>query len=57
MSTGTSAPPMGSTKITPRTSDSTTMMMSSAVLPVTNVAMATPTMATPTTALMICWAG
>ena len=57
MSTGTSAPPMGSTKMTPSTRDSTAVTTSSGTLEVTSVATARPTMATPTTALMTCWAG
>ena len=57
MRTGTSAPPMGSTKMTPRTSDSTAVATSRGTLPVTSVPMASATMATPTSALITCWAG
>ncbi len=57
MRTGTSAPPMGSTKMTPRTSDRTAVATSRGTLPVTRVAMASAAIATPTTALITCWAG
>ena len=52
MSTGTSAPPMGRTKITPSTSASRAVATSRGTLAVTTVATASPTMATPTMALM-----
>ncbi len=45
MSTGVSAPPMGSTKMTPRTSDSTSTTTSTAVLAVTTVTTSRATMA------------
>ena len=40
ISTGTSAPPMGRTKMTPRTSDSTAVMTIKVTLPVSSVARA-----------------
>ncbi len=57
MSTGVSAPPMGSTKIAPRTSDSTSTMTSTVVLAVTTVTTSRATMASPMAALIGCWAG
>ncbi len=55
--TGTSAPPMGSTKITPSTSDSPRMIQTNAMFPVTSARMIITAMATPTSALMTCWPG
>ena len=57
MSTGVSAPPMGSTKIAPSASDSTSTMTSTVVLAVTTVTTSRATMATPMAALMGCWPG
>ncbi len=57
MSTGVSAPPMGRTKIAPRTSDSTNTITSTVVLAVTTVTTSSATMAIPMTALIGCWAG
>ena len=57
MSTGTSAPPIGSTKMTPSTSDNNAVATSSGTLPVTNVPTASPAIATPTNALITCWPG
>ena len=57
ISTGTSAPPMGRTKIIPSTSDSTAVITISVTLPVNKVARARATMATPNSPLMTCWAG
>ena len=54
MSTGTSAPPIGSTKMMPSTSDSTAVAIISATLSVTIVATARTTIPTPTRPLMIC---
>jgi len=47
MSTGVSAPPMGSTKMAPSASDSTSTMTSTVVLAVTTVTTSRATMATP----------
>ena len=57
ISTGTSAPPMGSTKITPSTRESSAVATNRGTLAVTTVATASPTMARPTMALITCWAG
>ena len=57
ISTGTSAPPMGSTKMTPSTSDSPRMIQTNAMFPVTSARMIITAMATPTSALMTCWPG
>ena len=57
ISTGTSAPPMGRTKMTPRTSESRSTTTSNAVLAVTMVASRTARMASPTPALIGCCPG
>ena len=57
MSTGVSAPPMGSTKMAPSASDSTSTMTSTVVLAVTTVTTRRATMASPMVALMGCWPG
>ena len=57
MSTGVSAPPMGSTKIAPRASDRTSTTTRTVVLAVTTVTISRATMATPMAALIGCWAG
>ncbi len=57
ISTGTSAPPIGRTKMTPSTSDNTAVATSNGTFPVTSVPTANATMATATTALITCWAG
>ena len=57
MSTGVSAPPMGSTKIAPRASDRISTITSTVVLAVTTVTTSRATMARPMAALMGCWAG
>ena len=55
--TGTSAPPMGSTKMIPRTSDRPAVTTIRVTLSVSSVATASATIATPTRPLMTCWAG
>ncbi len=57
MSTGVSAPPMGRTKIAPRTRDSTSTTTSTGVLAVTTVTTTRARMASPMAALMGCWPG
>src|ERR1700728_272210 len=57
MSTGTSAPPIGSTKITPSTRARASNTHKRAVDDVTKIAMTMPSADRPTTALMSCWAG
>ncbi len=57
ISTGTSAPPIGSTKMTPRINASASRTQMSAVDDVIRIASTMPRLATPTTALIICWAG
>ena len=57
ISTGTSAPPMGRTKMTPSTSDSTRMIQTKAMFPVTSASTIITAMATPTSALITCWPG
>ena len=57
MSTGVSAPPMGSTKMAPNTSDSTSTTTSTVVLAVTTVTTSSATMAIPMPALIGCWPG
>ena len=55
--TGTSAPPMGRTKMTPSTRESTRMIQTKAMFPVTSARMIMTPMATPTSALITCWPG
>ena len=57
ISTGTSAPPMGRTKMTPSTSDSPRMTQTKTMFPVTSARMIITAMATPTSALITCWPG
>ena len=57
MRTGTSAPPMGSTKIRPNTRERPRMTKTNAMFPVTRARMISTPMAKPTRALMNCCAG
>ena len=57
MSTGTSAPPIGSTKATPRTKASASSTHKSTVDPLTRIVTMSTSAAAPKTALMICWPG
>ena len=57
ISTGTSAPPIGSTKMTPSTNDSTAVATRRGTFPVTRVPTASATMARATMALITCCAG
>ena len=55
--TGTSAPPMGSTKISPSTRANARSTKTKAMLPVTSATMTSTPMAAPTMALITCWPG
>ncbi len=55
--TGTSAPPIGSTKMTPSTRDRTRTIHSTGVDAVTRTVRTRARMASPTMALMTCWPG
>ncbi len=57
ISTGTSAPPIGSTRITPSTRESTRMIQTNAMFPVTSARTTMTPMASPTSALITCWPG
>ena len=57
MRTGTSAPPMGSTKITPEHQSQHQDDQTKTMLPVTSARMISTPMATPTRALITCWPG
>ena len=57
INTGTSAPPIGRTKMTPSTSASPRMIQTKTMLPVTSASTIITPMATPTNALITCWPG